>query len=149
MYAMRITCNAAVVQQRITTIGYLLENPYSHLRALRPAVEKTALHARVNAPWRTGDLARNIRVVTAATAPVTVVVRTDLPYSWMRERGGDIPARRAKYLRWVNYSGQLRFAKQVTQTGTHYMKRAHEETWRTIPPAFLRNLLYHVWASAR
>ena len=49
-----------------------------------------------------------------------------MPYPFMREYGGTIVPKRAKYLVFPGRNGGLVFARSVTQTGTRYMNRSFD-----------------------
>lgn len=143
-----ITSNAAAVQRRLDALTTTLTNPANQTRALGLALASTVMLARTNAPKHTGRLAASIGQIPQVGAVPTVIIRTSLPHSWMRERGtaglpgGVLRPRRARMLRWVDYSGVAHAAFAVTQEGDHYMERAYEQTRHEIPAAFTKYLLW-------
>ena len=139
-------CNASFVNERLALVEALLKDPDVQGRALYPSVLPTRDLARQNAPYHAGRLAANIGLVLrTGTRSSTARIRTNLPYSWMRERGGEIVPVHAKMLHWIDYGGGEHFAYHVHQEGTHYMERAYEETRPIVPPLYLVNLLHELW----
>ena len=140
----RATCEIAAADAKLALVQKLLRSPQSQFACLYEAAKPTQEAAKTNAPYHSGKLAGNIRSVEIG--PGMLAVRTDLPYSWMRERGGTIVPKRASLLHWFDYGGGEHFASSVTQTGTHYMQRAYEETRLAIPVIYLRTLLAQIEA---
>jgi len=132
------------VDAKLAAIQALLSEPATFMKALEPAVAPTLAAERANAPFHDGGLVGNIR--TESAGPMAIAVRTDLPYSWMRERGGDIRPVRAAMLHWFDYGGGEHFAMHVHQEGTHYAERAYEETRLGIPPLFRAALMGQIGA---
>jgi len=127
------------VLMALARIEAKMRDPATALRALVPATEPTLFAAQENAPVHEGFLTANIR--QEIVGPSAIAIRTDLPYSWMRERGGTIKPVRAQALHWFDYEGGKHFSQHVEQTGDFYMERAYEATRASIPPLFLANYM--------
>jgi hypothetical protein len=88
--------------------------------------------ARGFAPRVTGALHAAIKVTRPVTLGATItgeyaaVKSAAAPHVYMREFGGTIVPKRAKYLVFPGRNGGLVFAKSVTQTGVHYFSRSVE-----------------------
>ena len=106
--------------------------------------------AKVNAPYRTGNLRRSIHIgghnelagdyngVTdeagqAVPSPevsgnsAAVYIGTNVIYARQREYGGTITARNAPRLVWQDYSGNWHSAYSVYQSATPFMRPAIDE----------------------
>jgi len=134
----------APVEAKLAKLQALLADPGTHQRALVPAVEPTLAAAKANAPVHEGGLAESIHTEIVGGGLAAVAVRTSLPYSWMRERGGEIVPVNAAMLHWFDYGGGEHFWMHVHQEGTSYMERAYEETRLSIPPLYLKGLLAQI-----
>lgn len=142
--ALDIEAITAPVEVELSRIESLLKNDEVHLRALVSGVEPMVAACREEAPFHEGALKDNIRPVIVGAR--SVAIRTDLPYSWMRERGGIIRVKNAPRLHWFDYSGGEHFAIQVTQTGDYYMERGYEATRGVVPGFYMANLMAELGA---
>lgn len=137
-----------VVDARLAEIEVMLNSPKVLLSNLMTALEPTLAVAQENAPFHEGTLRENIRIEPVGEQ--SAAVRTDLPYSWMRERGtegldgGVLRPKNASLLHWFDYGGGEWFATEVKQEGTHYMERSYEESRLGIPLFFLANLMAEI-----
>jgi HK97 gp10 family phage protein len=103
--------------------------------ALRLAVKAGALKienaAEQKAPKRTRTLARSITThieASATKAEATIGPSgAAMPYAAQVEFGGTIKPKNAKFLHWVDASGNDVFAKSVTQVARPYMRPAWDE----------------------
>ncbi len=91
-------------------------------------------YAQDNAPIDIGTLRGSIRIIDAAS-PSGGSYGTDLEYAWMREEGGTIVPRNARFLVF-EWQGHLVSAKRVTQTGTKYMQRSADQLEPLVEPAY-------------
>lgn len=82
--------------------------------------------AKSLAPKDEFKLTNNIRLMDQVTERGGRI-GTDLVYSWMKEEGGVIRVKRAKWLVFQNRDGRWVRVKQVTQEGFFYMAGAHEQ----------------------
>lgn len=88
--------------------------------------------ARQGIHSRSGNLAGNIRILSpAAVTGVTItgaygVRKDDVIYAFQRENGGVIRAKNGPYLVF-QIDGRTIRVKQVTQTGSHYMRNSVEK----------------------
>jgi hypothetical protein len=82
--------------------------------------------AKSLAPKDEFKLTNNIRLISQVTESGGVM-GTDLVYSWMKEEGGVIRAKRAKWLVFQARDGRWVRTKQVTQVGHFFMRDAYEQ----------------------
>ena len=82
-------------------------------------------YAQDNAPVKISTLRGSVHIIDAAS-PSGGSYGTDLEYAWMREEGGTIVPRNARFLAF-EWQGKLVFARKVTQTGTKYMQRSADQ----------------------
>ena len=85
----------------------------------RPVRWKPSKRAQLTGGKTLIDTARLMRSITMKAAGKTLTVGTNVKYAAMHQLGGRIPARvvlpkRAKVLRWIDKSGNVRFAKKVS-----------------------------------
>lgn len=106
--------------------------------------------AKVNAPYRTGNLRRSIHIggheelagdyngilrehgervpdPEIEETRAAVYVGTNVEYAAQREYGGTIVAKRARYLVWQDDDGNWRRARSVHQKATPYLRPAIDE----------------------
>lgn len=79
--------------------------------------------AKSLAPKDEFKLTNNIRLMSQVY-DFGATMGTDLVYSWMKEEGGTITAKRAKWLVFQTKDGNWVRVKQVTQTGHFFMRDA-------------------------
>lgn len=91
-------------------------------------------YAQDNAPVKIGTLRGSVHIIDAAS-PSGGSYGTDLEYAWMREEGGTIVPRNARFLAF-EWQGKLVFARKVTQTGTKYMQRSADQLEPLMIPAY-------------
>jgi len=101
-----------------------------------PMVASTGFRRRASAP---GSLRRSIR--SQFQGALRARVGSDLPYAGIRNRGGVIRARRARFLRFRTYDGRWHSVRQVRQKGDGWLTHAAQK-W---PGFFLRRLRALRW----
>lgn len=124
--------------------GKMDSSPQAVLAFMEVALEILYQAAQVNCPVGTGGNAGalaasmeryvyDLRPGFQIAGKVTMMNRSgqQKPYAWMREKGGTIiprPENKLQRLVWVNENGDMIFARQVTQQGSHYMEGALIQT---------------------
>lgn len=106
--------------------------------AFRMSVYDVEREAKSNAPVGPTRIAGDQRIAHVRNSPgqlrqsvhseffgsLRARVGSSLPYARIRDQGGTITAKRAKYLRFQTYDGAWHMVRQVHQTGTHWLTNA-------------------------
>ena len=90
--------------------------------------------AQEYAPVQDGTLRGSIHILDGPSA-TGGSYGTSLEYAWMREEGGTIVPRNARFLVF-EWQGRLVFAKKVTQSGSHYMQKSVDALRAKVLPAY-------------
>jgi hypothetical protein len=101
-----------------------------------PMRVQTGFKRRNAAP---GSLRRSITTMIAG--PLKARVGSALPYAGMRNRGGVIRPKRARFLRFQTYDGRWHSVRQVRQKGDQWLNKAGRK-W---PSFFLKRLRALRW----
>lgn len=133
-------------------LGHLQQNVQGRMleRALVAGALIVQNAAKINAPYRTGNLRRSIHIgghedlagdyqnvqgesgdpvpaPEGSGVKVAVYIGTNVIYARQREYGGTITARNGPYLWWRDSDGSWHHARSVWQAATPYMRPAIDE----------------------